>query len=283
MDDKELMQSAMSDEPIAEAPQAQPEPEQSGQPRDEHGRFAPKVAAEEPAPVAEQPKAETEREQGIPSWRLKEEAEARRQAEAEREEYKRRAWQHEQEMAQMRAQLERLTSPKQEPIDPYSDLNGAIRQSIDPFESRFQSFETKMMMRASRAEAVVDYGKDAVKDMEAAIEREMQSRNPEMQTLSLRMRASDHPIGEAMKWYQNHKLVQETGGDINAFKAKLLDDPEFLGKALEAAQAKARGNQTTTNKIQLPPSLNKATSSLSNEAVDNDMSDAGLYRYATAR
>ena len=282
MDDKELMQSAMSDEPIAEAPQAQPEPEQSGQPRDEHGRFAPK-AADEPAPVAEQPKAEPEREQGIPSWRLKEEAEARRAAEAEREEYKRRTWQHEQELAQMRAQLERLNAPKQEPIDPYSDLNGAIQQTLSPFEGRLQSFETKMMMRASRAEAVVDYGKDAVKDMEAVIEKEMQGRNPEMQALGQRMRMSDHPIGEAMKWYQNHKLLQETGGDINAFKAKLLDDPDFLGKALEASQAKARGNQTSTNKIQLPPSLNKATSSLSNEAADNDMSDAALYRHAIAR
>jgi hypothetical protein len=284
MDDKELMNAAFSD---AAPEQASPEPEpvkEDGPARDEHGRFAPKVAAEA-EPVAEQPKAEPEKEQGIPSWRLKEEAEARRAAEARVEEFNRREWQREQEMDAMRAQLEKLNAPKQEPIDPYADLNGAIRQTIDPFENRLQSFESKMLVRASRAEAIVDYGKQAVVEMEAAIEREAQNRNPDLPALGQRMRSSDHPIGEAMKWYQNHKLITETGGDIEAFKAKLAEDPKYQAFVLEKARAAASGQtgQKPTNTIQLPPSLNKATSSLSNEAADNDMSDAGLWRHAVAR
>lgn len=288
MDDKELMQAAMSDEPIAEKV-ATPEPEsvveQQGQPRDEHGRFAPK-AADEPAPV-EQPKAEPEKEDrgNIPAWRLREEAEARRAAEARLEEFNRREWQRDQELAQLRQQLQQFQAPKQEPVDPYADLPGAIKQATSPFEDRFASFESKMMLRASRAEAVVDYGKQAVVEMEQAIEKAMQSRNPEMQLLSMQMRASDHPVGIAMKWYQNNKLVETTGGDIEAYKAKLLEDQEFLGRAVEAARLRASGQpgQKPAPNIQLPPSINKATSSLSHEAADNDMSDAAMWRHATAR
>ena len=69
MDDKELMSAAMSDEPIAEAPAPEPVKDDSP-PRDEHGRFAPKATEATPEPVAEQ-KPEPEKEQGIPSWRLK--------------------------------------------------------------------------------------------------------------------------------------------------------------------------------------------------------------------
>lgn len=280
MDDKELMNAALSDTP---APAATPEPEpvveQKGQPRDESGRFAPK-AADEPAPVAEQPQAEPEKEQGIPSWRLKEEAEARRAAEARLEEFNRQMWQRDQELAQLRQQLNQFTAPKQEPIDPYSDLNGAIQQTISPFESRLQSFESKLMLRASRAEAVVDYGKQAVADMEAAVQKAMQSGNPEMQLLGAQMKASDHPVGVAMRWFQNNRLVEQTGGDIEAYKAKLLEDPEFLGKAVEAARTRATNGQGSKPNIQLPPSLNKATASLSHEAANNDMSDQALWAAA---
>lgn len=285
MDDKDLWNAATDAEPVqAEAP-AQPEPvaEESAQPRDEHGRFAPKAQSEpEPQPVAaEQPEP---KEQGIPSWRLKEEAEARRQAMQEAEELRRQQWQAQQELAELRRQLQQLNAPKQEPVDPYVDLSGAIKQTISPFEDRVSTFESKMILRASRAEAVVDHGREAVAEMEAAIQKEMQSGNPEMQLLSMQMRASDHPVGIAMKWYQNHKLVSQTGGDLEAYKAKLLEDADFLNRALEAARVKAGGTQQKPSTVvQLPPSLNKAAASMPVGSEDNDMSDGALWRHATAR
>jgi hypothetical protein len=278
MDDKELLSGVMSDEPIQEAA-ATPEPEPVVErPRDEHGRFAPKAAAETPPEPIAQPVEQPEKEQGIPSWRLKEEAEARRAAEARLEEYNRKMWQRDQELEQLRRQLHQFQAPKPEPVDPFVDFNGAIKQATSPFEDRVASFESKMALRVSKAEATVEYGKQAVADMEAAIEKAMQSGSPEMQTLAVQMQRSDHPVGVAMKWFQNHQLLETTGGDIKAYEAKLLENDEFLGRAVEAARLRAGNGQKPAPNIQLPPSLNKATASLSREAADNDMSDAALWR-----
>lgn len=283
MDDKELWNAATEAEP-AQAETVEQEQPEVGQPRDEHGRFATKAQEPEQEPVGQAPVAQEPepKEQGIPSWRLKEEAEARRAAEARLEEFNRREWQREQELAQLRQQLQQATQP-QEQVDPYADLPGAIKQATSPFEGRLSSFESKMVLRASRAEAVVEHGREAVSEMETAIQKAMQSGDPEMQLLSMQMRASDHPVGLAMKWHQNHKLVTQTGGDIESYKAKLLEDPEFLNRALEAARLKAGNQQKPSSVVSLPPSLNKAAASMPVGNEDNDMSDGSLWRFATAR
>src|SRR5512134_76154 len=91
-EDRELFNEAVSDTPTAEPPAPTPEPqEEPTRPRDEHGRFAPKA---EPEPVAPQPEPEPqpqtqEQRDAIPPWRLREEAEARRAAEARVAEYER--------------------------------------------------------------------------------------------------------------------------------------------------------------------------------------------------
>src|SRR5690606_4437628 len=96
------------------------EPETQERPRDEQGRFAPK-AQEEPVqqPVNPEPEQQpTEPKQpGIPPYRLKEEADARRAAEE-------RASRIEREMAELRQQITQSTKkaepeqPAPEPWDP---------------------------------------------------------------------------------------------------------------------------------------------------------------------
>jgi hypothetical protein len=286
MDDKELMSAAMSDAPIAEkveAPEPAPVAEASqDRPRDENGRFAPK-AADEPAPVEKVEAEQPEKEQGIPSWRLKEEAEARREAIREAEELRRQNWQRDQELAQLRQQLNQYTAPKQELIDPYSDLEGAIRQRMDPLQSQLQFNREQTKFATSEMLMRDKIGDEKFEELRSwALAR---TNDPAFEAKVMR---SAHPWNETMRIQKQELALKEVGDDPAAYRQRILEealkDPAYVGRAIEVAKTMTGSNgQKPAPNISLPPSLNKASSSLSNEAADNDMSDAALYRYAIAR
>jgi hypothetical protein len=141
----------------------------------------------------------------------------------------------------------------------------------------------------SRELAVIRHGESAVKEMEAAIQQAIQSNHPDVPSLAARMRTSKNPASVAMDWHKNQRLVQETGGDLNAYREKisgdLLKDPAFLAKALEAARTQAGAAPATGRPaINLPPSLNKASGSGASNAADTEtMSDRELFRHSVAR
>src|SRR5687767_7232752 len=84
MDDKELFNAATSDE-VATVETPADTPETVDQPRDEHGRFAPKASEPEAEQVTPQPEPAAQpepQEAQVPSWRLREEREAREAAES---------------------------------------------------------------------------------------------------------------------------------------------------------------------------------------------------------
>lgn len=295
VNDKELFESSISETPeVVETPVESPVVEAAvddGPVRDEQGRFAPKEAKAEPvaetlvapiaAPAAKEPEAQ------VPSWRLREVTEEREAAVRRANDLETRTQAFEREMAEMRKQLQ----PKPEPVDFFTDPNAAFKQQLSPFEQQIQSMEQKFLMRASRAEAKSDYGKDAVEEMEKAIETAFQERHPGMTALSVQMRNSDHPVGVAMDWYRREKLLKETGGDITQYRTKLQDDllkdPAFLAKAIEAVKLQASGQSSTqtqpTNLVQLPPSINRATSAASPHEEAGNMSNESLYAHATRR
>lgn len=292
MDDKELFSAATSDDAAevntqVEAPVV--EAKDDGPVRDEQGRFAPKEE-KQPDPVAdksavtvEQTTAQTEA--NVPSWRLREVNEAKEAAERRAQDFEARTRAYERQLADLQKQQQ----PKAEAVDFFTDPNAAFQQRLDPIEAQRQADRQSLILRVSRAEAVSEYGKPVVSEMEKAIEEEMRAGNPELPALSARMRSSDDPIGVAMNWYRNNKLMKETGGDLNSYRQKLQDEllksPEFLTKAIEAVKAQAGGQGSTPNKsnsiVQLPPSLSRATSAASPHEDTGDMSDRGLFAYAT--
>lgn len=281
--DKELFESAISETPEAPGtPVAETQPET--QPRDESGRFASKEVKAElveaaPAPVAEQ---QPEKEAHIPSWRLKEEADNRRRFEELATQRERENWQLQQEMTDLRRRFEATQHKPQEPVDPYADLPGYIKQSVGPVETQFQQLAANLTLRASKAEAVAVFGKDAVTEMESAIEKAMRERNPEMPLLRAQMQNSDDPVGVAMQWHQRNKLVQETGGDVNAYKEKLQDellkDPAFQAKVIEAIKGQNGSKPNST--VQIPPSLSKVGAAASPHDDPGSMADRDLYAHA---
>jgi hypothetical protein len=178
MDDKELFNAAMADEtPVVEAT---PEPEASrkveaGQPRDESGRFAPKTVEApqaEAAPTQQQPEAvttEAKDEAQVPSWRHRELREERDALRRQAEEPSRQSYATQQQMAEMRQQLQSLQAPKQEPVDFFADPDKAIGQRLTPMRGAVGQLQADLRMETSRALAVARHGWDAVHEVEKAV------------------------------------------------------------------------------------------------------------------
>ena len=293
MDDAEMFRAAMDPEPKAETRQ-ETDQQQQERARDEQGRFAKQeqaepVKAEQPAQTAQADPAKDEGGQ-VPSWRLREVSEARQAAERRAEDASRQAYAIQQQMAEMRRQMEAFQKPKSEPTDFFANPDQAIQERLSPIEERFAQLESRMRLNSSRAMAAVMHGKETVAEMEQTIAKAIDAGHPDMPALSMRMRQSDDPVGIAIDWFKHHKVINETGGDLASYRQKILDDamkdPAFQAKVLEASrgvaqqQASAPGSRPN---IQLPPSLNKAPGSGgSNPGADADMSDAGLFRHAMA-
>jgi hypothetical protein len=281
LDSSDLFQSAVSDEPIAQEV-AEPVEAEVGQPRDDHGRFAPKVEAEPvkeatPAPAADHGKDEA----NVPSWRLREIAEERRQAIARAEQAEREAAQFRADMEALRQQIAKQNAPQPEPVDIFADPNAWAQQQLTPFEQKMQQMQASLTLRASRAENIAIHGRDAVKAAEDAIDEAVKNRDPEIPGLQAKLRASDDPVGVAIEWHKSRSVLKETGGDLNAYREKALEaalnDPAFLAKALERAKA---GQQTPTSTIKLPPSLNRVAAAQVAGDDDGDGSDEALFRHA---
>lgn len=295
MDDRELMQAAMTDTP-QEAPQEQPQEQRSepDRPRDDKGRYVARAETPEQPQVEQAPQQQAPTDEGkddqsghVPAWRLREIREARDAADARAREFEQRLFSTNGQMAELQRQLAEFQQPKVEPVDFFQNPDDAFKQRISPLEQRLQSAENRLIVRASRAEAVAEHGRAAVAEMETALGKAMQSGNPAVNALRAQMAASEHPVGVAMDWYKQNSLYERTGGDLDGYVQKQLDerlkDPEFLAKAVELARVQASGGQSRP-KVQLPPSLNKAAGSGGNPTTTepNDMSDASLYQYATA-
>lgn len=303
MDDRELMQDAMAEAPAQEQPQAQaeaPAPEQKSEAehqreRDDKGRFVAKTETEQPQqveqPVQQQATEEPKDDQTgqVPAWRLRELREARDAADRRANEESQQRYAAQQQMAELQRRLDQLSQPKQEPVDFYANPDEAFQQRFAPIQTDIQKFKTDMRIEFGRELAVVKYGEQTVAEAEAAIAKAMQTNHPEMPGLSARMNASRNPVDVVVKWHQQSKLLETTGGDLEAYRQKLLDealkDPAYQAKVLEAARLSAGQQQGSRPNVQIPPSLNKATGAGGNPTTSepNDMSDANLYAYATAR
>lgn len=298
MDDKELFSAAMADEaPVVEAtPEPAPAEAEPEQPRDEHGRFAPKT---EPAPQADaaptQQPAETVTEPkdeggNVPSWRLREIREERDALARRAQEIEQQATTYQQQMAAMQRQLAELRAPKQSPEELnnsfYVDPTGAVRQQLTPYEERIAKLEGDLRMSTSRAMAVARHGWDAVAEVEKAVAEAMRTNDPQLQPLVAQLQVTDDPVGAAMQWHSSTRLLKETGGNINAYRDKILadamKDPAFQAKVIEAARGQAGQANPGSPNIKLPPSLNKTAGSgvTAADLSSDDMSDRALFKHA---
>jgi hypothetical protein len=253
----------------------------SGEPADDTlfadvtGQTLPAPVVVEPAPVVttQQPEAPVV-EPAIPPARLREEADARRKAESERDELRGRL-----------AALEERAKPAAEKPkapdfweDPDAHTDGRISTALTPLQQQIQ----EVREHYSRQSAIREHGAEVVKAAETAVEEALSQLPPEQQAQmrAARSKAID-PFAEMVTWHKNKAAMQEVGPDPAAYKARIreeaLKDPEFQKLVLEAARGTA---QQTNNTITRPavssiPSLSKvgavALPDGQDEASDNEL------------
>jgi hypothetical protein len=288
VDNSDMWSSATTQEPAPEAappPSAPEEPPQRARDPDT-GQFVKQETPPETPSEAPKEQPEAPEEAAVPSWRLREIREERDQRSKALEEANNQLRAYQQQMAEMDRRLREVSTPK--PVeDIWQNPDGYVKQQFAPFEQQLHELRAQTLLNSSKALAIAQHGPEPVAEMEKAIEEAYQQDPGGMQrTLGSAMQNSGDPIGIAMKWYQSEKLRKEVGNDLNAYntklREKLLKDPAFLAEAIEAAKGQAHTNsQSQPPNIKLPVSLSKVSGSAAS-VDDNDDSNEGMWRSATA-
>lgn len=296
--EQDIFDSAMSGEvsEVIETPiqEAEPKPEPEVQPdarlRDEKGRFAPKAGDKpqettqqttpevKPEPEPQQATERQDRGEGIPAWRLREEADAKREWQAKAEQASRDAENARRELAAIQQRMsgvERQLHEKQNPPpDMYADPEGYQRHQQQTYEQRLQMQAVAFSEQLAR----VKFGDELYDKAERELERHVQT-NPHDPIVHV-IRNSSRPAFEVVNWFQQREAQQRLGGKsiddlLKEEREKLLNDPAFLANAVEKAKATAKPAATTANTN--IPSLNRATAAASN-SIDEEMSDGNFLK-----
>lgn len=274
----EILTDAFKDEAPVEKTEAEPEKAveeaktEAKTDRNEKGQFIAKSEQKSD----DKPKGEEKSDDAgqIPSWRLREESEARRAAEQ-------RANAVEARMAQLQARLDALDKPKeqkQEDIDPLLDPQGFSQRLQEGFTAKLREIE----LNNNLAIAHVRHGDKFEKAYEALLSEGAKGNRQLVNSLVSR----PNPGEAIVKWFSDQETLREVGGDPAAYKQKLLEealsDPEFLAKATEAARQVALGGKSQAKpRVEIPPSLSRATGSSKNsDPIDTDNSEKAVFDYA---
>lgn len=293
VDDASLFSGAMEPEQQPEPTQQEaPEP-QDGQPRDEHGRFAPKAAGEpeqvaqpqqaEPAQADQQPSED--QQAAIPSWRLKEVADERRAAVQRAEQAEIQARHYAAQLQQMNAELEKLRNPPAKPPDffesPEAATQAAVQAALEQMVAPQLGQIRQTQLQLAQAVAATKFGDDKVKAADEAFSQAVANRTIDQADYH-RVMNSPNVFAAAVDWHNRQQVMSTVGPDPEAWFNKrmetFLSDPKNQATVMERIRGQAQ-NGSRPN-VQLPPSLGRAPAAASAADDDTDVSDAALFRYA---
>ena len=281
VDDQEMFAAAMSDTPPPNPQEGGPEsaieeaPKPEGeQPRDEHGRFAPKAPEADttapPAPLEplkEQEPQRTQPEDAIPSWRLREVSQRARDAEE-------RLAAREAQLQQLLQQVQRQQPPEQPPdlIENPAAYAQYVRQQILQEVRQLELAREQREIARSLQKADKAYGEEFRKAYEAFNSPSLA--NDERLLEQVR---NSYDQGEAiLEWFRNTDPQTQRA----KLKAELLNDPEFRKEFAGALRSQAT-SQKPSNVTSLP-NLTRAPGSAGNSSDDWPTTDAGIFSSVTA-
>jgi hypothetical protein len=229
----------------------------------------PKPAEVPPSPPTPPPAPETP-EASIPSWRLREEAEARRLAET-------RAQTLEARLNEITAHLRQGQKQPSFFENPDEATQALIAKTLQPFAEE----QRRQVMYLGKMVAESVHGADKVAEAERAF-LEARSRETLDPADYERVVQSPNRYDAAVQWHNRQSTLSIVGNDPKAWFEKELEsrmaDPQFQAKLLEKVRGSAAARPAVTK---LPPSLSKATAAASNAGDrEGDMSDASLFAYA---
>lgn len=209
--------------------------------------------------------------ESIPSWRLREEAEARRVAED-------RARILEGRLNEIAAHLRQQQKPADFFTDPTQATQELILRTIQPYAEETR----KNLMAMGKMVASTTHGADKVDAAERAF---LEARaNESLDPVDYeRVVQSPNRYDAVVQWHKRQTVLSSVGDDPAAWFEKQLEqrlaDPKFQASLLE----KVRGSAATRpSETRLPPSLSRTTSAASNGGGGiGDLSNQSLFAHAT--
>lgn len=232
----------------------------------------PEAPPEAPPEVPPPPPPTPEPEAVIPSWRLREEAEARRQAED-------RARVLEARLQEVATHLQQNTKQPDFFENPDQATQALILRTLQPYAEETR----RNLMYMGKMVASATHGAEKVEEAEQAFldARAREALDPADYE---RVVQSPNRYDAVVQWHKRHSVLASVGDDPNAWFEKQLEskmaDPKFQAKWLE----KVRGDAATRPPVtKLPPSLSRTTAAANNAEVDGDLSDHSLFSYAMGK
>jgi hypothetical protein len=256
----EQLQQEMFDTAVTAVPEAEP----TATPPEAPAEPEPKQGEPPPTPPVEPPEA------AIPSWRLREEAEARRLAED-------RARMLEARLNEVAAHIQRQQKQPDFFENPDEATQALILRTLQPYAEE----QRKQTMYNSQLIAKAVHGAERVDEAERAFleAREREALDPADYE---RVVQSPNRYDAVVQWHKRQSVLASVGDDPEAWFQKRLeaamDDPKVQAKFIERTQ---KGAASRPSETRLPPSLSRTTAAASNAGEPlGDMSDASLFKYA---
>jgi len=248
-------------------------PERSDRQRDEQGRFQ----------KAEKGSEDAQPDGNIPSFRLREESEARRRAE--------------QELSELRAQIaafkvsQQQQQPPQKKLDIFDDPSAFVRQEMQPVLEQLRAEHRLNLERQSTENAQRFYGHETVDNAYNTMAMGMRNSDPQAWAVYHSAMGSHDPFGVITRWFVDRQTLNTIGGDLEAYKKSILEqamrDPEYQRQVFSAARGGATTQinrpvstqQVSQSTTSLPPSLSEIGAAGGDELIQ-DASDEALFRAA---
>jgi hypothetical protein len=231
----------------------------------------------EPKPARneqEEPKPEIDAQ--VPSARLREESEARRRLERERDELRAKL-----------AAFEVQPKPQQssdKKLDVFDNPAAFVQQEVTPLlqQIREEMQATRESMSAQSAAGY--YGADKVSEARSALQQGLFQNDPNAHAVHQAALRSADPYGLITRWHVERQTLQAIGGDLEQYNQRTLQEalknPEFLKQALEAAKGQAVGQinrPVMQSKVPTLPSLSEIGAAGGDEGPQ-EASDEALFR-----
>ena len=227
------------------------------------------------------PADKTEPEAHVPAGRLREESEARRRAERERDE--------------LLARLSRPPPQQQQPQrkDMFEDPSGFVHEEVRPYLEQIVAQQQRDREAFSADWAVRNIGEEKVTAARQSLEQGMSRGDQNAWATYQRAMQSHDPYGVITRWHMDREQLTAIGGDLDGYKKRILEealtDPDYRKRVIEAAKGQAAANgssvarpaQVTQQRAPTVPSLSNIGASGGDEQMQ-EPDDMQLFRTAVS-
>lgn len=238
----------------------------------------------DPAPKGDEPPKPADRTDDnapVPSGRFREEADARRKAERERDELQARL-----NAMQPPPQRQQQQRPPPQASDFLDDPRGVIHGELRPYLEQMDAHYAAKFEEMSKRFAITQHGAEKVNTAFDALARGMSRGDPTVKQAYDQIMASPDPYGSMVEWHQQIETMRAIGGNLEAYNKRIIEEalakPEYRQRAIEAArgQAAASGNTVARPVVASSPSLgNVGAAGGDPSLIEPD--DMTLFRQAT--